>query len=398
MIDQTLAQKPNPRAARRIRESRLLEREDVARETGLTLRKIEEIENNGDALTRGILKTLAKHYAVPPYFFYIENLALPRLEMPDFRSAQTTGAKLHDNLAASLERANEIRDVVAEGWEYLGDSAIQWQKLPSLYSDGNIKESADKLREFLLLDEKPASSFQTTKLYIDWIRAKSETSGLITIFESLGDRDGRGYCIAHDNGIPFVSLNTLNQGPEARLFTLTHELVHVSLRSSGVSDPFATRNRIERFCNRVAAETLMPEVLFFAEAQRFDHLKSDNQFVRCIAEQFKVSQQAVALRVDETNVRSGGFYRRWMSQFTDGDYHHQVNLPQEKLIRISKDEGKKKIAKYGTTLPIILYKLFERGFLSALDVTRVSGIKRKYLEVTYESAVQRLRELGLNGR
>ena len=45
------------------------------------------------------------------------------------------------------------------------------------------------------------------------------------------------------------------------MFTLAHELVHIGLDESGVSNPFENggiNNRIEAFCNRVAAELLVP--------------------------------------------------------------------------------------------------------------------------------------------
>lgn len=47
----------------------------------------------------------------------------------------------------------------------------------------------------------------------------------------------------------------------AQMFTLAHELVHIWLGESGISDPSAGRlpeKQIERWCNRVAAELLLP--------------------------------------------------------------------------------------------------------------------------------------------
>src|SRR5665647_894821 len=117
----TLAEmdKPNAKSARVIRESRRLERSDVARDTGIPISKLTAIEEDRDVLTRGLLKTLAKHYAVPPYFFYVTDLTLPTTSIPDFRSLLARSAKLRESLAASVSRATELRDVISEGWSHV---------------------------------------------------------------------------------------------------------------------------------------------------------------------------------------------------------------------------------------------------------------------------------------
>lgn len=394
MADQNI--RISPLSIRTIREARSISLDQAARETEIDLKQLEEIESGLISPSRASLKTLAKYFAVPLYFFYVKNLDFPKTSLPDFRSPTSKPAKLRASLGASVEQANEIRDVISEGWEFVKTPARGWKKIPRFTSDATITDAAESLRKFFSLDEKPASSFETSKQYMDWLRANAELSGLITIFANFDQDDGRGYCIAHDNKIPYVVLNTQNQIQESRIFTLIHEFVHVALRSSGVSDPFATRNSIERFCNRVTASTLMPRRQFLNAADQFSNLKSDNRFVISVAELFKVSQQAAALRSEETGARAKGFYQRWLSQFTKKT-DEQINYTGfPKLIRISRDEGKKKIAKYGTTLPLIFHELCERRFITSLDIQRLSGIKPKYLDVTQKAANQRLGELGLN--
>jgi Zn-dependent peptidase ImmA (M78 family) len=397
MIEALEKSKPHPHAVKNVRESRRLDRQDVERDAGISVAQLSAIENGEESASRAVLKKLAKHYAVPVYFFYVDNLDIAKTTLPDFRSPHTKIAKLSGSLAASIVRANEIRDIISEGWEYISGPTRGQERLPALTVELSVSNAALKLRKYFQLISKTPDSFETSKAYLDWLRARAESSGLITIFETLEENDGRGYCIAHDNKIPFIVINTLNNhGLESRIFTLMHEVVHVALRKSGISDPFATRNAIERFCNRVAAETLMPGEEFLVAAKRLSSIKSINQFVRSIAEAFKVSQQAAALRSEEVGAKPAGFYRRWLSQFTE-DYYSQVSFEQEDQIRISRDIGKKKIAKYGTSLPKILFELFEYRFISALDIRRISGIKPKYLSLTYEAAVRRLQELGLNG-
>ena len=65
----------------------------------------------------------------------------------------------------------------------------------------------------------------------------------------------RGFSIA-DGIAPFVVINDQDARP-AWSFTLLHELVHLILGQTGVSGDRA-ENEIERFCNDVAGEFLLP--------------------------------------------------------------------------------------------------------------------------------------------
>lgn len=68
----------------------------------------------------------------------------------------------------------------------------------------------------------------------------------------------RGFAVA-DALAPLVFINSAD-APKARLFTLAHELAHIWLGSSGISNqPHAASRHEERFCNAVAGEFLVPE-------------------------------------------------------------------------------------------------------------------------------------------
>ena len=64
-----------------------------------------------------------------------------------------------------------------------------------------------------------------------------------------------------DEYAPFIFVNTGDSEP-ARLFTLLHELTHLWLNISCIPNHFITTKTSsseEAFCNKVAAEILMPE-------------------------------------------------------------------------------------------------------------------------------------------
>ena len=103
----------------------------------------------------------------------------------------------------------------------------------------------------------------------------------------------RGFALA-DGLAPLVFLNGADS-KAAQMFTLAHELAHVWLGASGVSDTQAGQvpeQHTERWCNRVAAEMLMPLDELRVAHQREAPIPAE---IQRLAREFKVST-LVALR------------------------------------------------------------------------------------------------------
>ena len=87
---------------------------------------------------------------------------------------------------------------------------------------------------------------------------------------------------------PLVFINT-RDARAAQLFTLVHEIAHIWIGESAVSNPirtFTSGGAVEQHCNQVAAEVLIPLAEFRSKwRQRAD---AESQF-RTIAMEYKVS-------------------------------------------------------------------------------------------------------------
>lgn len=106
----------------------------------------------------------------------------------------------------------------------------------------------------------------------------------------------RGFAIA-DDVAPLVVING-RDAKAAQAFTLAHELAHIWLGQSGISDPYLDRRQesdhgIERICNAIAAEVLVPKARLLAV---WDDSLSLSDNARALARQFGVSRVVIARR------------------------------------------------------------------------------------------------------
>lgn len=234
------------------------------------------------------------------YFFLPKppTLALP---VPDFRT-------LHDEVLA--EPSSDLLDTLylcqqRQGW--YRDHARK-HSLPALpfVGSANVREVpeavAERLREVLGLTTDARRQVPTWTEALRQLIVKADDAGVMVMVSSVVGSNShrkldvgefRGFALADDLA-PLIFLNGADS-KAAQMFTLAHELAHLWLGASGVSDAQVGQvpeQQTERWCNQVAAELLMPISELRAEHQ--PHAPMPDEIQR-LARVFKVST-LVALR------------------------------------------------------------------------------------------------------
>jgi Zn-dependent peptidase ImmA (M78 family) len=234
------------------------------------------------------------------YFFLPEPPALA-LPVPDFRT-------LRDE--AMAEPSSDLLDTL-----YLCQQRQDWYRdyarlhgLPALAFVGSARVQdapetvAQRMHETLDLSAEARRQLPTWTEALRQLIAKSEDSGVMVMASSVVGSNShrkldvgefRGFALADDLA-PLVFLNGADS-KAAQMFTLAHELAHLWLGATGVSDTNAGQlpeQQTERWCNQVAAELLMPLRVLRATHQPGTPVAQE---IQRLAREFKVST-LVALR------------------------------------------------------------------------------------------------------
>ena len=119
---------------------------------------------------------------------------------------------------------------------------------------------------------------------------------------------------------PFIFVNSADY-PGAQMFTLAHELAHIWLGTSAsfdLHDFQPANNQLERACNKIAAELLVPTQ---AITKHWDEFNVSDDVYRAIARHFKVSKIVAARRALDagciSQVQFDVFYRDYKRGYED---------------------------------------------------------------------------------
>ena len=123
----------------------------------------------------------------------------------------------------------------------------------------------------------------------------------------------RGFALTDDYA-PLIFINS-SDSKGAQMFTLAHELVHIWVGVSGVSNfdkTYADHNDVERFCNQVAAELLVPAA---EQRQAWAEAASQEDWLKPLTQRFKVSTLVVLRRLNDRElISSNTFQQRYQAE------------------------------------------------------------------------------------
>ncbi len=248
------------------------------------------------------LQQYAQATHAPIGYFFLPAPPRETLPIADFRTLgrglPRVSANLLDVVYACQSRQAWYRDEALLN----GDSPLPFVGSAQLGSD--VSAVARRLRETLGFSVAQRAACPTWAEALRLFITQAEQAGVMVMVSGvvmnnntrhLDPREFRGFAMA-DELAPLVFINGADS-KAAQMFTLAHELAHLWLGQSAVSNAppsEAADHATEDWCNRVAAELLVPMAEFTAALQPGEALADSLQR---LARNFKVSTLVVLRRL-----------------------------------------------------------------------------------------------------
>jgi Zn-dependent peptidase ImmA (M78 family)/transcriptional regulator with XRE-family HTH domain len=375
----------NPELLAWARERSGVEPEDLARK----FPKLAEWEEGELAPTLRQLEQFAHATNTPVGYLFLQAPPQEPLPIPDYRTRRAQGVArpspdLLDTIFQCLQRQEWFRDFArASGrpnLEFVG----------SLSTATPVVEAANTIREALDfdVDARGPTWSDTLRLLID----HAEQLGVLVMVNGvvgnnthrkLDPDEFQGFALV-DALAPVVFVNGADT-KAAQIFTLAHELAHVWVGQSALSDaaPLSRAGAdVERWSNSVAAEILVPLAAVREEFHRDEPLTDE---LERLATRFKVSTLVVLRRAHDA-----GF-------IPDAQYHAAYEAELARLREIIEASGGASGGNFYNTQPLRVSRSFARAVVDSTlegqtlyrDAFQMLGFKKVS---TFHELAARLRE------
>lgn len=377
----------NPKIIQWARERARYSLESVAVKFKKDVSVIEKWESGEDFPTYSQLEKLAEIYKRPLALFFFPEPPLEAEEKQEFRTLPDFEI---ENLAAdtiyALRQAKAMQLSLQEINNGINPSTKKIFQDISVSSSDDLRKLAEQIRKYLnvTLEEQLTWNDQETALK-KW-RSAVEEAGIFIFKRSFKQREISGFCLI-DIEFPIIYLNNSTE-KSRQIFTIFHELAHILLQTNGITksdDRYinslqGANKSIEIFCNKFAAEFLLPNHVFSEIIRETVVNVNDNdKIISKISSDYKVSREVVLRKLLDNNLISQKEYTLKVREW----YSEQVGKSQDK----NKKSGGDYYANQATYLGENYLKLvFNKYYQGQYDIERVAD----YLNIKKVAMVEEL--------
>ncbi|MGH9608589.1 MAG: XRE family transcriptional regulator [Bryobacteraceae bacterium] len=322
--------------------------EDAAKAANVTVERLKQWESGKDAPTVAQLRTLAKKYRFALAVFYLSEPPMDFKPLRDFRRLPSLEeGTISPNLAFHIRNAHERQELALELNSDLRSQLHVFTLRAALKDDPEIVGQA--IRDFLKIDDDSQKKAARANRAFDFWRRKMEERDLLVFVVGGPHRrvdltEMRGFAIAKAE-LPVVVVNGRDHSQGGKAFTLLHELTHIILGESAISNGAteelnitAEEQRIERFCDAVAAAALMPRnlLLSFPAVKSSEPREWSVDDLRTISHSIGVSRHALLLRLVTLGRATWDYYKIQRARFEEENRKAAAAREEKKPIAIKR--------------------------------------------------------------
>jgi Zn-dependent peptidase ImmA (M78 family)/DNA-binding XRE family transcriptional regulator len=267
--------------------------EDVAKKLHVKVEKITAWECGKGAPTLCQARNLAKAMHIPLGWLFLKTPPEEKVALPDLRTVRDG-----ERAGLSVDFRDQLNEVLYKQQEYAELILEEGAEPLPFVGKFSIRDEVDTVAEDIRAVLGVTHDMrQQAKGWEDFLRTVMR-SGVVAgnPHRPLSVEEFRGFAVS-DVYAPLIFING-KDAPPAQIFTLAHELAHLWVGESGISNLAMNRGggaaqRIEAFCNKVAAELLVPA----AEMSRlWSRQREPQENIQVLVCHFRVSGAVVLYR------------------------------------------------------------------------------------------------------
>ena len=337
---------------------------------------IEDWERGVSRPTFSKAKELADKLRVPFGYLFLSEPPKEELVLPDLRTVEgRSPAKLSANTLDLLDDVIRKHDWYREFLREEGYGVLPF--VGAFRASAQPEAVAASIRRQLGVNEGLRQQADGWEDFLRLLIGRAEDTGILVLrsgivgsntHRALSVEEFRGFAIS-DAIAPLVFVNG-RDSRAAQIFTLAHELAHIWIGESGVSNaelakPLVAHTRAtERLCNAVAAEVLVPRNEF-ADFWRANRSISDN--TDDLVRRFRVSAFVILRRAHDLGQIS---YVAFEASYRDR--LHSVKATQSQH---GGDNYRNVLARNGAPMVRAVTSAAHEGRLLLRDAAEMLGIK-----------------------
>jgi Zn-dependent peptidase ImmA (M78 family)/DNA-binding XRE family transcriptional regulator len=381
------------------RESAGLSLEDAAKKVGnVKPERLARWEQGEDQPTVNQLRSMARVYKRPLSVFYLQEVPARFRVMEDFRRLPgVVAGRYSPSLLLQIRNAQERRQLALELFQETGELSPDFPLTASI--DEDPEGTGLIIREALGISYADQTSWRDARASFNAWRSRVEALGVL-VFQAttVGIDEMRGFSIA-EPVLPVVVVNRKDT-LSGRTFSLLHELTHLMLRRSGICDfdesavPPPEEQKIEVFCNAVAAAALMPHERFLRESIVVQHGKgqpswSDDELIE-LSRQYGVSREAALRRLLTLGRTSISFYQQRREQLL-AEYKAERKREREKQgeAEYRRNPPVEVLSNFGRNFVRLVLDTYYQDRITLSDVSGYLGLRLRHLPVIEQNLAAR---------
>jgi len=275
------------------------------------------------------LEKFANMTSTPVGYLFLASPPDEKVPIPDYRKTITTRGNLPSpDLLETIYICQQRQEWYRDFSRSMGDEPLPFVGKVTINDD--IVCTATEIRKTLCMDIDERNNLPTWTEALRRFITQADTIGILVMvngvvgsnnYRKLDPQEFRGFALSDDIA-PLVFINGADT-KAAQMFTLAHELSHIWLGNSALSDAEASEipnNEIEQWCNKVAAELLVPLDVIRKEYRKDNPIHEEMQR---LAKYFKVSTLVILRRIHD----AGGLNQNQMWQAYKNELQRLQKMP-----------------------------------------------------------------------